>query len=317
MSLPETLKIDLLSLAGDKPEPRPFVLPGLRARQIGILSSAGGVGKSFLALRACIETAAGLPILGGIWGDAYPLGKPVLYLSLEDDVEDLKIRVIDILDQLGIRNSTTLHLLNHNLVICNAQYLALRPDITNGIILPTEFNGLKRSPDLIVIDTLSRFLKGEDENSSGQMTTVFKEIEAHLTEYNAAGLILHHISKAGMGAQSRNEDTAGSERGSSVITFNARAAWGLASPSKATAEKYGIPEASRWQYSLLHQTKINGGRPHSTQWFQKSTEGVPLPIPEPLVPLSLKTFKPKCRSTTSFGGGTPNQVKRSDGRISV
>lgn len=281
----ETRKIHFSSIAGERPIPRPCVLPGLRARQIGMLTSAGGVGKSFLALRACIEMAAGLSILGGIWGEETEGGKPVAYISLEDDLEDIAIRVYDICDQLGIRDLNTLVRLERNLVICDAKFLTPHPDIPTGMILPTDGEGNSISPVLIVIDTLSRFLGEEsDENSSAHMTAVFKAIEGHLRTYNAAALILHHISKAGMGAQQRDEDPAGGERGSSVITFNARAAWSLGCPSKKIAEQHGIAECDRWQYATLKQTKVNFGMPHQEQWFQKAAEGVPIPVGAPTGP---------------------------------
>jgi len=67
--------------------------------------------------------AAGVAILGGIWGDLHPGGKPVVYILLEEDHEDLSIRVYDACEQLGIRDHGTLALLERNLVICDAKYL--------------------------------------------------------------------------------------------------------------------------------------------------------------------------------------------------
>jgi hypothetical protein len=264
-----------------------------------MLTSAGGVGKSFLALRACIEMAAGLPILGGIWGPAHEGGQPVVYVSLEDDLDDLSIRVYDICQELGIRNLGTLELLEKNLVICNGKDLAPHPMIPNGIMLPTGIDGKAVNPKLIVIDTLSRYLGADvDENSSTEMTAVFKGIESYLRRYNAACLILHHVSKADMGANQRDEEAVGNSRGSSVITFNSRAAWALGCPSKRVAELHGIPDTDRWQYAVLRQHKVNIGMPHSEQWFRKGLEGVPKPISEPTAP-------PKCqpRNPETFHSG--------------
>lgn len=308
----ETRKINFADIAGDRPVPRPCVLPGLRARQIGMLTSAGGVGKSFLALRACIEMAAGLPVLGGIWGEAREGGQPVVYASLEDDLDDILIRVFDICEFLGIRTLATLVLLERNLVICNASCLAAHPGVPPGIILPTDTEGKPVNPKLIIIDTLTRFMDGGDENSSAVMTAVFKVIEGHLATYDAAALILHHISKADMGAEKNDMEASNSSRGSSVITFNARAAWTLSCPSQKAAKQHEIPDEDRWQYAVLKQTKINYGMPHAPQWFRKHAEGVPVPITEPRSSLQSPERLPQ---NQDFFSGPP--AERPQGRCAL
>ncbi|QQR80944.1 MAG: AAA family ATPase [Deltaproteobacteria bacterium] len=48
--------------------------------------------------------------------------------------------------------------------------------------------------DLIVIDTLKRFMRGGDENDSGHISTITEAIR-RLSKYNCSFLLLHHRSK--------------------------------------------------------------------------------------------------------------------------
>ena len=253
---------------------RPFILPGLRPGRFGVLTSVGGAGKSFLAQLACVQMAAGLPILGGLWGAARPGGRAVIYLAREDDVEDIADRIHSICDHLLLRSGAAFEAYAQNLVICDARFLDAKNDY--GTIMPTDKAGAEIQPSLVVIDTLSRFLPpGTNENDAGHMTAIIEEIEDRVRIWGAACLAIHHTNKAAMSTFAQDADAAGTERGSVAISFAARAAWSLRRPSKNRAADHGIDDDCRDQYLILEQTKRNLGPMDPDQWFTRDSNGVP------------------------------------------
>src|SRR5258708_1540120 len=77
------------SLAGKVAPPRPWHVAGwIRGRTVTMLAGDGGVGKTILALQLAVATVAGKPWLG-----LTPEFGPVVYLSAEDDVDELHRRL--------------------------------------------------------------------------------------------------------------------------------------------------------------------------------------------------------------------------------
>jgi|GEM_PF-6791790 len=259
---------------------RPYILPGIYPGRLGVITAVGGASKSFMTLVACVQISAGLPVLGGLWGPAVPGGRPVVFISREDDIIDLETRLYSICQHLQLTSGPAFEAYCHNLVVCNARYL--EPTLDYGIILPEDANGQEIPPVLVVIDTLSRFLPpGTNENDAIQMTGFFESIEDKLRDWGAGGLLIHHTNKAGMQAARDDLDAAGTERGSVAISFAARTAWSVRKPSQQRAAKHGISEEQRSHYVILEQTKINLGMMHDPLWFRKNSAGVPVPIPTP------------------------------------
>jgi regulatory protein RepA len=262
---------------------RPCILPGLRPGRIGVISAIGGGSKSFLTLLACVQKAAGLPILGGLWGPACVGGKGVVFIAREDEIEDLEDRLHSICEYLQLTSGPEFENFVRNLVVCDARFLD--PTMDYGVVLPITASGEIINPELVVIDTLSRYLPpGTDENNSVQMTQFFEEIEDRIRKWGAAGLFIHHTNKSGMQAARDDLDAAGTERGSVAITFAARGAWSVRKPSKKKGEEHGITDQRRDEYILLEHTKVNLGRRQPLQWFRKNGKGVPVPINPPVPP---------------------------------
>jgi RecA-family ATPase len=289
----KTSKLDLSHTIRCRPPQPSYILPGLRRRRLGILTSPGGVGKSFVALTIAIQLAAGMEVLGGTLGTATPGGIPVVYMALEDDLEDVALRVHDIALELGIQAGPQFENVVRNLVICDGEILhPVEEGCDNGIMLPVDGDGKPVYPALLIVDTLSRYLDMDvDENNAIAMTSMLKGIEQHLKIWNAAGLLIHHAAKEAMGDHDRDiESTAGQSRGSGAITFAARAAWTLWPPTKRVyADRMGSLQAhcrdaredDRDQFILLTQTKRNYGRKHAVIWMRRNSNGVPVPIATP------------------------------------
>jgi len=278
---------------------RPCILPGLRPGRIGVISAIGGGSKSFLTLLACVQKAAGLPILGGLWGPACVGGKGVIFMAREDEIEDLEDRLHSICAHLQLTAGQSFENYVRNLIVCNARFLD--PLLSYGVVLPSTASGEVVKPELVVFDTLSRYLSpGTDENNSVQMTQFFEDIEDQLRSWGAAGLFIHHTNKSGMQAARDDLDAAGTERGSVAITFAARGAWSVRKPSKKKGEEHGITDQQRDDYILLEHTKVNLGRRQALQWFRKNSKGVPIPI-DPPVPTSAPTPARRPRIGTDLG----------------
>lgn len=168
--------------------PYDFVIYGLQRGEIGVLYGQGGVGKGFF-LKHFFSNKNNLLFEKEI---------KILYLSLEDDY-------------VSITN------IFNNLEICHQ-------NLDFGFDLETEKHW--GNYDLVVIDTWSRYLKGEyDENNGKDMGAAYEKLINQAKKYNCAFLVVAHTNKAG-----RNKDKEkdiNDLRGSSVLSDNARLAISL------------------------------------------------------------------------------------------
>jgi Mrp family chromosome partitioning ATPase len=91
-SLPVLHIVNAASFAGAQPPTRDWHVQGLiPAREITLLSGDGGTGKSLLALQLAVASAAGTD-----WVGTFPSQGPVLFVSAEDDLEELHRRLATI-----------------------------------------------------------------------------------------------------------------------------------------------------------------------------------------------------------------------------
>lgn len=252
------------------------VIRGLQPGSYGVLTSPGGVGKSFLVLRAAIETALGRPILGGVLGDARLGGQCVAYITLEDDPEtNVHNRAVDILDEMQIRDGhPEADLFDRNLVVCDANTLVA------GIDTSIPFDP-SNPPRLVIIDTFRAYAPEADENSTKEISELVSLIRQHASVLGAAVLIVHHVNKGALGSHSRSESTAGQERGASTLRDSARAAWTLWPPTPKEIKEANLSEAEASQLVVLKSSKANHSAGGGVQWFRKNSGGVPVPIETP------------------------------------
>jgi KaiC/GvpD/RAD55 family RecA-like ATPase len=82
----------IADLAGQPVSPREWHVADLvPARTVTTISGDGGVGKSLLALQLAISTALGIP-----WAGRSVDAAPVLFITAEDDLDEVRRRVVDI-----------------------------------------------------------------------------------------------------------------------------------------------------------------------------------------------------------------------------
>jgi regulatory protein RepA len=254
------------------------IVAGLEAGEYGLVSSPGGVGKSYLMLLAAVQMSIGQPILNGLLGPARAGGQRVIYISSEDNPETrVTNRLIQIARELQIRrcdNRPDSHaaLLLRNLSVVEASSFAR--DIEGGLEFEPD-----NPPRLIIVDTYRTFARGIDENSNDANSNFLSNLREHAKSYGAAFLIVHHTSKAALGSHSRGESTAGQERGASCIRDNSRAAITVWPPSPEEISNHDIRDPER--IVVVRSSKSNHGPGGGEQWFRKNDMGVPVAMDRP------------------------------------
>ncbi|HUK57470.1 MAG TPA: AAA family ATPase [Nitrospiria bacterium] len=167
------------------PDETPWKVHGLiPTASVVMLCAREGVYKTFLSLNIAFAVAQGKPFLNRETETG-----AVLYIDAENPPDLLPLRL------RSIGSSENLH------VWCwwhDPPPLALNGPFME--LASKEFN-------LIVIDTLKRFMEGRDENSSADMAEITGQLRA-LTKHGASVLVLHHGGKA---------ETAKDYRGSSEL----------------------------------------------------------------------------------------------------
>ncbi len=89
-----------------------WILPGLRAGQVGVVAAPGGTGKSFFLMQLALSVATGYELITGI---APKYAGPVRLFNFEDDYIDITNRGIDILNEFGIDDDLSETLFLHPL----------------------------------------------------------------------------------------------------------------------------------------------------------------------------------------------------------
>ncbi len=177
---------ELLSI----PEPQWLIEDHLHEYEIGVIYGPPNVGKSFVALDWALSIAAGLP-----WLETYKsMQAPVLYLAGEGGP--------------SLQKRVDSWLLKHNLKPEQVPiYFQLRPialrdeDVILDIIdalasIHTEDAEPGVRPGLVVVDTLSQFFMGGDENGA-DMALFVSNLRRLSQEENLSVLIVHHTNKGG------------------------------------------------------------------------------------------------------------------------
>lgn len=168
------LELDRTMLKGDPPPIPPFVLDGLvRAGDLVALVSAAKAGKSLLVFDRLLDAVAD--------------GKRVIVFDAENGLRDVHTR----LHQLG-HGDTDLSRLHY------VSFPSLTLDEDSGaqelLAYVQEVTDKHGRPDLIVFDTASRFLAG-DENDAGPWLAMYRLVFEPLKSKGIAILRLDHLGK--------------------------------------------------------------------------------------------------------------------------
>ncbi|RWQ47092.1 AAA family ATPase [Mesorhizobium sp.] len=166
----------------------------LPMRNVTLISGEGGVGKSLLALQLAVACVAGSEWIG------LPVSQgPVLYLSAEDDRDEIHIRLSDVCaaEGLTLGDAADLHVL----------YLAGKDSVLavekNGQVTPTKnFDRLKAAvrmvkPRLLILDNQADIFS-VNENIRTLAKHCVGLLRGLALDFNCAVLLLGHPSLSGL-----------------------------------------------------------------------------------------------------------------------
>lgn len=178
----------VLRWAAEAWEPRParqmivdgFIGPG----DVMVLAGEGGVGKTWIVCDLAISVADRQPWLGRAVTQA-----PVLIVDEESGERRLFDRLERTMRGHGIKPGTPVLVAFASYAGWDFRELA-DGDRLAGLIRET-------NAGLVVIDALVDTMLGGDENSAGDIATVFHTLRSVAQKTGAAIIVLHHLNKAG------------------------------------------------------------------------------------------------------------------------
>jgi RecA-family ATPase len=177
-----------------------MIIPAIiNAGQIVSLVGQGGTGKSLLVFDIAMALAAGQSVLG------HPPAEPmsVLYIEMENPVGEVYTRRAN----LGYQDNSLERLTYYHMPDLPAL------DITAGGEF-IEAMAERHSPDLVIFDTISKLVAGE-ESKSDTWQDLYKYSLVPLRQTNCAAVILDH----------QGHDSSKGARGSSAKRDNVDLQW--------------------------------------------------------------------------------------------
>lgn len=174
---------------------------------VTLLGGDGGTGKSLLALQLAAAVATESRWLG------YPTaGGSVLFISAEDDDDELHRRTDDILKATGATFRQLDRLILRSLAGEDALLATL--DRSTGVLQPTQLykeieeRVAEEKPSLIVLDTLADLFPG-NENDRAQARQFIGMLRGWAIRHKCAVLLLAHPSLSGMSSGSGTSGSTG------------------------------------------------------------------------------------------------------------
>ncbi len=177
-----------------EPKPSALIEGFIQEQEAVVLYGEPNGGKSFLALDWALSIAAGVP-----WLDTHAvLQGPVIYMAGEG-AASLQVRVKAWMTYHKVARLPGAYFQTRPLPLRDDEVIA-EIQHTLRTFAEDEYgagSGAVMYPRLIVVDTLSQFIMGGDEN--GPDMALFVSNVRHLSqEHNTAVLIVHHTNKGGM-----------------------------------------------------------------------------------------------------------------------
>jgi RecA-family ATPase len=197
---PAVAQLPIISAAAfvDKPvPPRRWILQDIIPdRTVSIVAGDGGDGKTTLVLQLAAALAGARPWLG-----YSPEPGPVLFLSAEDELEELHRRVAAIASSLGVALSDLADL--HLVPLAGKDAVMGAPQGKTGIVTATAvFRGLvalveRLKPRLVLLDALADVFGGE-EIARTQARQFIGLLRGLAIDHSLAVVLIAHPSLTGM-----------------------------------------------------------------------------------------------------------------------
>ena len=177
------------------------------AHNVTLLSGDGGTGKSLAALQLAAATALSLP-----WFGLATIGGPALFISAEDELDEVHRRLNDIRAAAGLTfaDFDKLHILS---LAGEDAILAMPESRSNVIRITPLFRQIETwvrqyRPELVVLDTLADLFAG-DENNRAQARQFVSQLRGLALKARTTIVMLAHPSLSGMASGSGTSGSTG------------------------------------------------------------------------------------------------------------
>jgi RecA-family ATPase len=188
--------LSFIDITRDPIPPREWLVHDrIPARNVTLLSGEGAIGKSILLLQLSVATE-----LGRDWIGTLPNQGPVIYLSCEDDDDEVRRRLEEITIHYGVKRSDLKQL--HVISLAGKDGVLGRSDRSERICATPLFEQLRREvlsirPRLIVIDTVADVFAGR-ENDRSQTRQFITLLRGLAIKTGAAMVLASHPSLTGI-----------------------------------------------------------------------------------------------------------------------
>ena len=229
--------LDALTAFKDDPPPRQWLIDQIFPRgKVSLVAAAGGVGKSFLLLdlaRSVADHVPGQPILNSHFGGFLACSGPAVYVSAEDDSDELHARIHAL---GGPVKALYISALPSQGGAVSLFHTDAASRVTNATPAWTSFARKVKAikPVLVILDPLQQFTSGGSLNDEDVCKTVIRYLSTLAAETNASIIVAHHVRKSPIATM---DDAREAIRGSSALVDSARMAYALWSLSES--EKTG------------------------------------------------------------------------------
>ncbi|WP_394659562.1 AAA family ATPase [uncultured Novosphingobium sp.] len=189
--------IDPGAWAGAEPPPREWMLDGwLPRRRAAYLTGAGGAGKSLLGQQLATCTALGVPFLGLATTQA-----PAIYLTAEDDADELQRRQRAICHTLGVSESELQMKLFLVSLFGRSDNEMIAFDRDHGLLETPAWAKLRNTARttlsrLVIVDNVSHVFGGSEIDRT-QVTAFANHLNSLALAINGTVLLIGHPNKQG------------------------------------------------------------------------------------------------------------------------
>lgn len=257
------------------PAPAPdWIIEGLTPGNVGIISAAGGTGKTMFGLALAAAVAAGSDLFG-----RWSVGSPgdVVYLNGDDDDPEIHRRAnalatatnltgdeMDRIQSIGVSADPP------RVMVCGTDRSGIAQSQKDEIAAIVQMVLSRPRPRLLILDPMRKF-HALEENSNTDMEQYVTLWGRIAKELHIGVILIHHTGKSAvLNGQSNIQQSA---RGASAIVDQARWHITLSGLSAQSAGGLGIPENEIRNYLIATCAKINGAASLPDLLLRRGTGG--------------------------------------------
>jgi hypothetical protein len=302
-----------LGRAASTPWPAPqYILGPLQAGDVGLLSGADGVGKSWVGLAAAVSVAYGKAACGGAFEITDSSRGPVVYFAVEDREADHGRRLAALARHVATHDQMRIDDGDDLLTIIMLEGKR-QPLVTStaGKCSITQYGKAwaKAVADyrLVIIDPLRAFHDLQESDGQAMDFLIRWLVTVAMTNWQAI-LLVHHASQGAI-LEGRDDHHAG--RGATDLPAGCRAVWIIRAASKEE-----VDEAERRDWRVLVNAKASHGPEATKRFLHRGIGGVLYVDPSgpPSPPKKEKDQKPEKKSNPTPAGGVNAYQAAKDGR---